>query len=96
MHRVERLRSALENLDEAIDMAENALGRRQKEIEKAIDARAEKRVKSATETAERALKQSREREHEAISRERRQREATAKVSSRLDSAIHRLERLVGE
>lgn len=96
MQRVERLRSALENLDQAIDMADNALARRQKELEKAIDARAEKRVKAATETAERALKQSREREHEAVARERKQRDATAKVSSRLDDAILRLERLVGE
>ena len=52
---VERLRAALENLDQAIDMAENALQRRNKDFEKIVEAKAAKRVKAATETAERAL-----------------------------------------
>lgn len=107
---MERLRAALENLDQAIDMAENALSRRQKDLEKMIDARAEKRVKAATETAERALKQAREREADALAREKdastrekdasaretRQRELTARVAGRLDDAIVRIGRMVGE
>ncbi len=93
---MERLRTALENLDQAIDMAENALSRRQKELDKVIDARAEKRVKAATETAERALRQARDREGDAVNREKKQRDVTGKVASRLDDAILRLERLVGE
>jgi hypothetical protein len=100
---VERLRAALENLDEAIDMAENAAQRRHKELEKIIDARAEKRVKAATETAERALRQAREREAEAVSREKealaradKQRDVSGFVATRLDDAIIRLEHMVGE
>ncbi len=77
-------------------MAENALDRRHKELEKVVEAKAAKRVKAATETAERALRQARERETEASTRETRQRDITATVASRLDDAIGRLQRIVGE
>lgn len=93
---MERLRAALENLDQAIDMAEEALQRRNKDFEKVVETRAAKRVKAATETAERALKQARDREAEAAAREGKQRELTGVVAGRLDHAIGRLARLVGE
>lgn len=93
---MERLRAALENLDQAIDLAEEALQHRNKELEKTVEARAAKRVKAATETAERALKQARDRETEAVTRESKQRELTGIVANRLDNAIGRLTKLVGE
>jgi hypothetical protein len=93
---VERLRQALENLDQAIDAAEDAIARRNKDFEKIVEGRAAKRVKAATETAERALKQARDREQEATTREGKQRELTGVVAGRLDDAIGRLARLVGE
>lgn len=100
---MDRLKTALENLDGAIDGLADALARRQKELDKVIEARAAKRVKAASETAERALKQAQQREtqatvkeREALTRESKQRELTALVAGRLDDAIIRLEKIVGE
>ncbi|MDX1921833.1 MAG: hypothetical protein SFW65_01710 [Alphaproteobacteria bacterium] len=107
---MDRLKAALENLDQSIDGLVDALARRQKELDKVIEARAAKRVKAANETAERALKQAQQREsqavanerealtkeREAVTRESKQRELTSLVASRLDQAIVRLEKIVGE
>jgi len=100
---LDRLKIALENLDGSIDGLVEALSRRQKELDKFIEARAAKRVKAASETAERALKQAQQREtqatvkeREALTRESKQRELTALVANRLDEAIIRLEKIVGE
>ena len=107
---MDRLKTALENLDGSIDGLVEAMARRQKELDKVIEARAAKRVKAASETAERALKQAQQREtqavtresqaitkeKEALTRESKQRELTAMVAGRLDEAIFRLEKIVGE
>ncbi len=107
---MDRLKTALEHLDESIDGLVEVLARRQKDLDKVIEARAAKRVKAASETAERALKQAQQRETQAVARESqatvkekdaivretRQRELTAMVASRLDDAIIRLEKIVSE
>lgn len=100
---MDRLKTALENLDQSIDGLVDALACRQKELDKVIEARAAKRVKAASETAERALRQAQQREtqavakeKEAIMREGKQRELTNMVAHRLDDAIIRLEKIVRE
>ena len=100
---MERLRAALENMDQAIDGLSLALEKRNKEFDRVVEARANKRVKAATETAERALKQAQQKETQAIEKEvlarahiHKQKEITGVVASRLDQAIERLEKMAGE
>ncbi len=85
---MERLRAALENLDQAIDMAESALERRNKSLDRIVEEKALKRIKTASDTADNALRQAR-------SRESKSREAANAVAGRLDQAILRLEKMVG-
>lgn len=91
---MERIKTALENLDLAIDGLEAAYERHGKQLEKIVEGRAAKRVKAAAETAERALKQAQSREAQASAREGKQRELTGMVATRLDDAIVRLEQII--
>ncbi|MBI3419792.1 MAG: hypothetical protein HY053_06645 [Proteobacteria bacterium] len=95
MKRVERLKAALENLDEAIDMAESALERRSKAFDRIVEEKASKRVKAAAETADRALRQARQNETQNAERANKQRDVADTVAGRLDQMIMRLEKMVG-
>jgi hypothetical protein len=92
---VDRLKAALENLDQAIDMAESALERRNNALDRVVEERAAKRVRVAVDTAERALNQARQGEARASERAVRQHEVTNIVAGRLDQAIMRLEKITG-
>jgi hypothetical protein len=92
---VERLKAALENLDQAIDMAEASLERRNKALDRIVEEKSVKRIKVATDTADRALRQARHNEEIANERSARQRELTGAVAGRLDHAILRLEKIAG-
>ncbi len=83
---MERLKAALENLDQAIDMAESSLERRNKSLDRIVEEKAVKRIKMATDTADKALRQVR-------GTEAKQREVTGIVAGRLDQAISRLEKI---
>ncbi|HVY13403.1 MAG TPA: hypothetical protein VHB73_07565 [Alphaproteobacteria bacterium] len=89
------MKSALENLDQAIDMAESSLERRNKAMERVVEEKASKRVKAATDTADRALRQARQNETAAVERAAKQSELTALVAGRLDQAIMRIEKIAG-
>lgn len=92
---MDRLKSALEQLDASIDHLAGAVAKRDKHIDRLVEDRAAKRVRQASETADRALKQAKSREDQALSREKKQKDITGMVASQLDRAIHRLEKIVG-
>ncbi len=92
---MERLKAALENLDQAIDMAEAALERRARNLDHIVEKKAERRVRAATDTAERALRQARQGESAAEARVTKQGEIAGIVAGKLDQAISRIERLAG-
>jgi predicted 2-oxoglutarate/Fe(II)-dependent dioxygenase YbiX len=93
---MDRLKSALENLDQAIDMAESALDRQGKTIARMVEDEAVRRVKAAMDTAEQTLMQAQQGERRALERAGRQKETTNIVARRLDQAIMRLEKMVGD
>lgn len=92
---MERLKAALENLDQAIDMAESSLERRNKAFDRIVEDRATKRIKVATDMADQALRQARQNEEAAVERAGKQRDVTRMVSGKLDQAIMRLEKMAG-
>ena len=93
---MERLKTALEQLDVAIDGLYEAHSLRNKELDNIIEQRAVKRVRAASETAERAVKQAQQREASAVAKASKQQELTGMVANKLDQAIVRLERIIGE
>lgn len=80
----------------AIDGLVDAFERRNKDLERIVEARAAKRVKAASETAERAIKQAQQREMQAANSVGKQKEISGLVAGRLDQAIIRLEKIIGE